>query len=103
MAGSIATGIGGQVVLVASGIVVARALGPENRGILALVVVISAIATQVGSLGVPVSVTYWIATEQRNPRSLLRGLRRFRNMQLGAILAAQAVLILVVLEPRSPS
>jgi O-antigen/teichoic acid export membrane protein len=103
MAGSIATGIAGQVVLVASGIVVARALGPENRGVLALVVVISAIATQVGSLGVPVSVTYWIATEQWNPRSLLRGLRRFRNMQLGAILAAQAVLILVVLEPRSPS
>ncbi len=61
MVGSIATGVMGQVVLVASGVVVARALGPENRGVLALVFVLCALVTQVGSLGVPVSVTYWIA------------------------------------------
>jgi O-antigen/teichoic acid export membrane protein len=88
---------------VASGVLVARALGPENRGILALVFVLSAIATQLGSLGVPLSVTYWIAAEELNLRSLLRGLRRFRNVQSALILAAQAALILVVLEPRSPA
>ena len=103
MVGSIATGVMGQVVLVASGIVVARALGPENRGVLALVFLLCAIATQLGSLGVPVSVTYWIAAEGTNPRSLLRGLRGFRNAQLVVILAAQAVLVLLILEPKSPS
>lgn len=103
MAGSIATGVMGQVVLVASGIVVARVLGPENRGVLGLVFVLSAIATQVGSLGVPLSVTYLIAAEDMSPRSLLRGLRGFRNLQLVVILAVQAGLILVVLGPRSPS
>jgi O-antigen/teichoic acid export membrane protein len=103
MAGSMATAILSQVVLVASGVVVARALGPENRGVLGLVFVLSALATQVGSLGIPVSVTYWIASEGVNPRALLRGLRGFRRLQYVAILAAHAGLILIVLEPRSPS
>lgn len=103
MLGSIATGVMGQIVLVASGVVVARALGPENRGVFALVFVLVGIATQVGSIGVPVAVTYWLAAKKTNPRSLLRRLRGFRSLQLVVILAAQAGLILVVLEPRSPS
>jgi O-antigen/teichoic acid export membrane protein len=103
MVGSITTGAMGQVVLVASGVVVARVLGPENRGVLALVFLLSAIATQLGSLGVPLSVTYWIASEEMGPRSLLRGLRGFRNLQLVVTLGVQAGLILVVLEPRSPA
>ena len=49
MAGSIATGVLGQVVLVASGIVVARALGPESRGVLALVFLLGAIVTQLAA------------------------------------------------------
>jgi O-antigen/teichoic acid export membrane protein len=103
MLGSIATGVMGQVVLVASGVVVARALGPENRGVLALVFVLSAIATQIGSLGIPLSVTYWIAAKKASPRSLLRDLRRFRDVQQAAILVAHAALIIIVLEPRSPA
>jgi O-antigen/teichoic acid export membrane protein len=103
MVGSIATGIMGQIILVASGVAVARTLGPENRGVLALVLVLSSIATQVGSLGVPASVTYWIAAKKARPSSLLRGLRGFRRIQLVVILTVQAALILIVLEPRSPS
>lgn len=103
MTGSIATGVIGQVILVASGVVLARALGPENRGVLALVFVLSAITTQIGSIGVPVAVTYWLAARKTNPRSLLRGLRGFRSLQLVVILAAHAGLIVVVLAPRSPS
>lgn len=103
MAGSMATAVIGQVILVASGVVLARALGPENRGVLALLFVLSGIATQIGSIGVPVAVTYWLAAEETSPRSLLRGLRAFRNLQLVLILAAQAGLILLVLAPRSPS
>jgi O-antigen/teichoic acid export membrane protein len=102
MVGSIATGVLAQVVLVISGVVLARTLGPENRGILALVLVLSAIATQIGSLGIPASVTYWIAAKEMTPRLLLRDLRAFRCVQLIVILGAQAGLIVVVLEPRSP-
>jgi O-antigen/teichoic acid export membrane protein len=103
MAGSIATGVIGQIILVASGVVLARALGPENRGVLALVFLLSAISTQIGTMGVPVAVTYWIAAGKASSGVLLRGVRRFRNVQLGVILAAQAGLILLVVEPRSPS
>lgn len=103
MFGSVATGIVGQAVLVASGVVVARALGPENRGVLALVFVLCAIATQVGSLGLPVSVTYWIAARNAGPRELLRDLRRFRILQHAAILVTQVGLIFLILEPRSPA
>jgi O-antigen/teichoic acid export membrane protein len=103
MTGSMATAVMSQLLLVASGVVVARALGPENRGVLALVFVLSALVTQVGSLGIPVSVTYWIAAEGMSPRVLLRGLRRVRSLQSAAVLAVHAVLIVVVLEPRSPS
>jgi O-antigen/teichoic acid export membrane protein len=102
MAGSIATGVIGQAMLVISGVVAARALGPEHRGVLALVFVLSALAAQLGSLGVPVSVTYWIAALQTNPKALLRSLRPFRRVQLLAVLAAQTALIVAVLEPRSP-
>jgi O-antigen/teichoic acid export membrane protein len=103
MFGSIATGITAQIVIAVSGVVVARALGPENRGLLGLVFVLSAIATQIGSLGVPLAVTYSIAAEGLNARSLLRGLRAFRSFQLILFLTIHAVLILVVLAPRSPS
>ena len=103
IAGSIATGVIGQALLVASGVVVARALGPEHRGLLALIFVLCSIAAQVCSLGVPLSVTYWISAEKQNPRALLRRLRGFRSMQLVVLLGAQAVLILVVFEPRSPA
>jgi O-antigen/teichoic acid export membrane protein len=103
MTGSMATAVMSQLVLVASGVVVARALGPESRGVLALVFVLSALATQIGSLGIPVAVTYWIAAEGVSPRALLRGLRAFRGLQSAAVLSAHALLIVVVLEPRSPS
>jgi O-antigen/teichoic acid export membrane protein len=102
MAGSIATGIVGQAILVASGVVVARALGPSDRGLLGLLTVIAALTTQLGALGAPVAVTYWIASKGVNPRSLLRGLRLFRNCQICAILAAQAALIYLIMEPKSP-
>lgn len=102
MVGSIGTGVAGQVLLVVSGVVSARALGPENRGLLALVLVVSAIATQIGSLGVPLSVTYWIASRGVSARRLLRSLRGFRAAQLGVVLAIQAVMLIAVLEPSIP-
>jgi O-antigen/teichoic acid export membrane protein len=102
MAGSIATGLMSQVVLVVSGIVVARALGPQNRGVLALVLALSAIATQMGSLGTPLAFTYWIAGERANQGALFHSSGSFRRLQLTVVTAAQAVLILVVVAPKSP-
>src|SRR5829696_5675317 len=65
---TLTTVIGGfavQLFLLVSGVVVARLLGVENRGHLALYWVIALIVTFLGTTGLPSSVTYWIA---RRPR-----------------------------------
>jgi len=58
---TILAGVAGQAVLVVSGILVARALGPEKRGYLALLVIFPVILSQIGSLGLPQAATYFIA------------------------------------------
>jgi O-antigen/teichoic acid export membrane protein len=50
-----------QVGLAVSGIIAARSLGPVDRGQLALVTLLPLILTQLGSLGLPLSVTYVVA------------------------------------------
>ena len=64
--------------------------------------VLSAIATQLGSLGVPVSVTYWIAAHACAPTGLMRALSGFRKLQFIMVLTVNAALVIFVLEPRSP-
>lgn len=102
MATSIATGVAGQIILVASGIISARVLGPENRGHLALLFALSALTTHLGSLGVPLSTTYWIASKGVATRTLIQSLGRFRRLQLGIALTVQAVLVGLILVPRIP-
>jgi O-antigen/teichoic acid export membrane protein len=101
MVGSVATGVAAQVLLVVSGVIVARALGPEDRGVVALVFVLVAVVGQIGSLGVPSAVTYWIAARGTSPHALLRELRRFRVAQLLVMLAAHVALLYLVLDPRT--
>ena len=72
---SIMTGIGGQAVLLISGILVARALGPEGRGYLALLVIFPAILSQLGSLGLPQAATYFIATNRDDARVIYNRLK----------------------------
>ena len=72
---SIMTGIGGQAVLLVSGILVARALGPEGRGYLALLVIFPAILSQLGSLGLPQAATYFIATNRDDARVIYNRLK----------------------------
>lgn len=101
MVGSIATAVAAQLLLVASGVIVARALGPEDRGVVALIFVLVTVVTQAGSLGAPSAVTYWIAARRTSAGSLLRELRGFRIVQLIVILAVHVGLIFVVLQPRT--
>jgi len=60
--GTVATGLLGQLVTIVSGIIVARALGVEGRGYLALFVIFPIAISYLGSLGVPYSVTYYAAS-----------------------------------------
>lgn len=56
------------------GIILARSLGPADRGILAALVLWAATATDIAAAGTPATVSYWAASA--TPRHGLRFLRR---------------------------
>jgi O-antigen/teichoic acid export membrane protein len=68
---SIAAAFGLQASLVVSGVLAARLLGPEGRGSFALLVLFPTVLFQLGSLGLPVALTYFIASERRAAAALL--------------------------------
>ena len=51
--GSLAASGGLQLLVIVSGVLVARSLGPEDHGYLALLIVISGVFGLLGTLGVP--------------------------------------------------
>lgn len=67
----IASGVG-QLLLTISGVLVARGLGPEDRGYLALLVVVSGICVVLGSAGLPTAMTYYVAREPFHARQIVR-------------------------------
>ena len=103
LAQSIGTGVLGQLVLVASGIIVARSLGPHNRGVLALLTFLPVLVGQVATLGIPLAATYVIANSGVMPSALIRSLWRVMGLQLIVALGAHAALVGLLLVPRSPS
>lgn len=72
---SVLTGVVGQLALVVSGVILARSLSTENRGYVALLTVVPSVIVQIGTLGVPLAVTFWIATRPAGAGALLRSLR----------------------------
>jgi O-antigen/teichoic acid export membrane protein/O-antigen ligase len=64
MGGTLFAGGTGQVILIASGVLVARSLGPEDRGYLALLALLPVVLAQVASIGLPLAATYYIVRHQ---------------------------------------
>ncbi len=95
-------GAGLQVTLFLTGILLARALGPENRGYMALLTLVAAIAWQLGGLGIPYALTYSIA---RVPTAAARIVASVRGpIALQAILASVAAgIVLALLTYNDPS
>ena len=90
LGGSLATAGFLQLVLVASGVIVARGLGAEDRGYLALLVVISGMCTLVGSLGIFSAVTYYLARDIDASRQIVRSLCGTAVLQVVGTVAVQA-------------
>ena len=88
VAGSLASGLIGQLMLLVSGVVVARTLGPTDRGYLALLVLLPAVLQHVGTLGLPLATTYFIAKEHEDEPAVRRNL-------LVPVLAQAVVLVLL--------
>lgn len=94
---SVLTGLLGQAALMVSGVVVARMLGVENRGNLALLLVVPLILSQFGGLGLPLATTFEIARDASITRALLRSLRGFVVSQTILLtLLHAAILVLLV-------
>ena len=93
LAGSLGTALLGQGSLVVSGTLAARMLGVEQRGYLALAVLLPSILGQVIHLGLPQAVTYYVARDPSCAPALLRRVRPLAIAQAAAAVLLQALLL----------
>lgn len=85
-----------QALLIISGILAARLLGPSDRGLLALIWVVTLVLTQLGCLGLPIAVTYELAQGGVTATTLIGMLRRTVLMQVIALETILAISLLAV-------
>jgi O-antigen/teichoic acid export membrane protein len=98
MGGSLVASGLAQLLLVVSGVLVARSLGPEDRGYLALLIVVSGVCILIGTMGLPLAATYYIARDRSHARQITSSVLRFAVFQVTATFALQlAVLAALVL------
>ena len=82
-----------QGITLVSGVLLARILGPEERGTFQVFALIPLALTQLGMLGLPQAVTYYIAREPAAAGAIIRGLTRtFWTTGLG-LMGLQALLL----------
>jgi FkbM family methyltransferase len=91
---SIVTGLSGQVALLVSGVLAARLLGPEDRGNLALLVLIPMALSQLGSLGLPLALTYQFSRNERTARGSLHNVARPALALMSILVVVHALIIL---------
>jgi O-antigen/teichoic acid export membrane protein len=97
---SIATSLSGQVALLVSGVVAARLLGPEDRGNLALLVLIPMALSQLGNLGLPLALTYQFSKDETTARGALGHLARPALALTATLVAVHAVIVLALVADR---
>jgi O-antigen/teichoic acid export membrane protein len=74
LAGSLLAAGMSQAALVLSGVLVARALGPADRGYMAIVIWVPSLVALVGSMGLPIASTYFVARSPESAHSIARKL-----------------------------
>ena len=101
--GSVATGLAGQTALLVSGPLLARMLGLDGRGYLAALVLWPALIAQLGSMGMPLAVTYFTAQRRISVRSITRAALSFAIPQTLLLTALHGAVLLLVLRGESSS
>jgi O-antigen/teichoic acid export membrane protein len=99
---TILTSFVSQALLVVSGVVVARMLGVENRGHLALLALIPYILVQTGGLGLPTATTYYLANTEYNSLEVLRAVRRPAFVLAAGLIPIQLLLIVLLFKGNAP-
>ena len=93
VAGSIAAGVYSQAALVVTGVIVARALGPVDRGHLAFLLLLPSVLRQVGTLGLPSATTFFIARSNTLQAEIVRAIRTPVILQIVLLTIFQGVLL----------
>ena len=75
-------GVISQFFLLLSGILSARMLGPEGRGVYALIILFPTVLAQVGAFGMPQAVVFFLS---RNPGRLASILRSIVPVFIGQV------------------
>jgi O-antigen/teichoic acid export membrane protein len=99
---AVATGLAIQAVLILTGTLVARMLGPDGRGYLAALILWPLVITQLGNLGIPSALTYSIARDPSASRALARLGLGFALPQALLLIAFQALWLLLILHGDPP-
>jgi O-antigen/teichoic acid export membrane protein len=99
--GTMFTSGAAQAVLAVSGIGAARALGVDDRGRLALFNLLATMLVLLGTLGLPVAITYFIARNPSNARGVLRTVMRWCAL-VTCLLTQLDFLILLIVEKGQP-
>lgn len=94
---TVSTAFYGQAAVLVSGVIAARILGVEARGQLALLWIVALVLTQVGLLGLPLAVTYWIARQPASARAIVRLLVCPAVLQAVMLVGTQAVVLYLVM------
>lgn len=96
LAGTLLSGLALQLTLVATGVILARALGPEDRGYLGLLVVVATLGFLVGPLGLPYALTFSVARVPGRAVEILRETRRAIAVRLVWATIVSAVLLVIL-------
>ena len=91
--GSILSGVYGQAVLVFTGVVIARALGPTDRGHLAFILLLESVVRQIGGLGLPAATAFFIARNRAQEYGVVQAVRTPAILQAALLTLVQAVLL----------
>lgn len=94
---TVLSGFWAQATILVSGVLVARILGVENRGHLALFWVIALILSQLGSLGLPLAIPYWIAKQPASARAIVRSLAWPVALQAGVLVCLHALTLYMIM------
>ncbi|MGI8550438.1 MAG: lipopolysaccharide biosynthesis protein, partial [Dehalococcoidia bacterium] len=99
--GTIATALTGQAALLLSGVLSARILGPENRGHVALFVVLPSVIFYAGNLGLPSALAYFIAKDRTQTAAIVRSLSKWFILQVTVLTLVHALVLVILLSGKS--
>ncbi|MBJ7328697.1 MAG: lipopolysaccharide biosynthesis protein [Solirubrobacteraceae bacterium] len=99
---ALASGILLQGTLLITGIVAARVLGPEARGQLALIWVVVLVLVQLGTLGLPVALTFNVAQKPLSTVAMRRMVRPVMVLQMVLVSGLVLLVLLVVFATKLP-